>query len=119
MASDGTVVVADADIVSYSTSGHEMTLTTECAARLEARRYLEGSFTIIVDSGVALSGTFVPPVISRSYPSSEVVITYPSFDLNYDTMKIQMGYPWAMPGTPSVADSGLVNYFASTGRIAP
>ena len=119
LARDGSVIVADVDVVSYSASGHEMTLTKECAARLEAGRYMEGTFTIIVDGGVAMSGTFVPPIISRSYPSNEVIITYPSFDLRYGTMKIQMGYPWAMPGSPGVADSALVKHFASTGRLAP
>ncbi len=119
LARDSSVVVSDADVVSYSASGHEMALTAECAARLEKGRYLEGPFSIVVDGDVAFTGTFVPPVISRSYPSSEVVITYPSFDLDYGVMKIQMGYPWAMPGTPDVDDSALVKHFAAAGRLAP
>jgi len=116
---DGSVVVADSDIVSYNASRHEMTLTAECAARLEADRFLEGAFTVVVDGEVVLTGTFVPPIISRSYPPNEVLITYPNFDLKYDVMKIQMGYPWTLPEAPVVEDSALVAYFSSTGRLMP
>ena len=44
-----------------------------------------------------MRGLFVPPITSRSYPSSQVVIMYPTFEMNYRVMKIQMGYPWDQP----------------------
>lgn len=119
VARDSSIVVSDSDVVSYSASGHEFTLTSACATRLEEGDMLEGPFTIVINGNVELSGLFVPPIISRSYPSNQVVITYPSFDLDYGTIKIQMGYPWALPGTPDVEDSALVSYFSSTSRLAP
>jgi hypothetical protein len=119
VARDSSIVLSDSDIISYSASLHEFTLTSACAKRLEARDLLEGPFTILINGNAELRGVFVPSVISRSYPSDQVVITYPSFDLNYGTMKIQMGYPWALPGTPDVDDLALVAYFSSTSRLAP
>lgn len=60
-------------------------------------RALTGDFIITIDGEEVLRGIFVPPVVSRSYPSTEVVIVYPSFQSDYHTMKIQMGYPWDEP----------------------
>ena len=119
IAHDGSVVVSDTDVVSYSPSRHEILLTSGRADALRAGKYLEGPFTVVVNGVAVMEGTFVPPVISRSYPSDEVVITYPGFDMEYGAMKIQMGYPWAAPGTSDVDDAELIRYFASTERIAP
>jgi hypothetical protein len=116
---DASTVLSDADIVSYSASAHELRLTPECEARLEKGRYLAGPFTVVINGETVLSGTFVPPFVSRSYPSSEVVIMSPSFDLDYGVMKIQLGYPWAEPGAPELDDGKIVAYFASAGRLVP
>lgn len=116
---DNNIVVKDADIASYNLASHELTLTAEATERLKRMMgYLEGQFTIIVGGEEVLNGIFVPPVISRSYPSSEVVITYPTFDSNYSVMRIQMGYPWDTPVAPdSRDDPRIANYFQVTGRL--
>ena len=116
---DSTIVVTDVDISGYNAIRHEFLLTVEGAKRImNAGRYLEGSFTIIVDGEEVLNGIFVPPIISRSYPSSQVVITYPSFDSNYGVMKIQMGYPWDEPVNPDPRDDPrIAQYFEATGRL--
>jgi len=116
---DSTIVVKDADIASYNAARHELILTTECAERIRGTKgYLEGPFTIIVGEEEVLNGIFVPPIISRSYPSSQIVITYPTFDSNYSMMKIQMGYPWDEPVSPDPRDDPrIANYFEATGRL--
>ncbi len=117
---DGAVVVADADIAWYDSTSHSFTLTEECAARLKAGRYLEGSFSLALGGGNILNGIFVPPFVSRSYPSSQVVIMYPSLDGGYGVMKVQMGYPWDDPVEPDpMGDGRIADYFASTGRLRP
>ncbi len=116
---DSTIVVKDGDIASYNVARHELILTTEGAARIRGTKgYLEGPFTIIVGEEEVLNGIFVPPIISRSYPSSQVVITYPTFDSNYSVMKIQMGYPWDEPVSPDPRDDPrITEYFEATGRL--
>jgi hypothetical protein len=116
---EGTVVVSDADIKAYDAVTHELFLTDECAQRLrDTRGYLEGPFTVIVNGDEIINGLFVPPIISRSYPSSQIVITYPTFDSNYGVMKIQMGYPWDEPVSPDPRDNPRVGqYFEATGRL--
>ncbi len=116
---DSVIVVKDADVASYNIARHELILTTEGAERIrETKGYLEGPFTIIVDGEDVLNGIFVPPVISRSYPSSQIVITYPTFDSNYGVMKIQMGYPWDEPVSPDPRDDPrIAKYFEATGRL--
>jgi hypothetical protein len=116
---DASTVLSDADIVSYSASTHELMLTAECEERLEKGKYLEGQFSIIVDGETVLTGIFVPPFVSRSYPSSEVIIMSPNFNLNYGVMKIQLGYPWTEPGAPPLDDGKIAAYFTSTGRLTP
>jgi len=44
------------------------------------REPIMGDFVIVVDGEEDLRGVFVPPVVSRSYPSTVVVIQYPSLD---------------------------------------
>ncbi len=119
LTSDASTVLSDSDIVSYSASTHELRLTPECEARIAKVKYLEGRFFVVIDGETVLNGIFVPPFISRSYPSSEVVIMCPSFDLDYGVMKIQLGYPWAEPGAPPLDDGRIEAYFASTGRLVP
>jgi hypothetical protein len=95
---DSSQVLSDADIQRYNATSYELILTEECAERLRSlREPLMGAFVIIVDGEEDLRGVFVPPVVSRSYPSTEVVILYPSMDSDYRIMKIQMGYPWDQP----------------------
>jgi hypothetical protein len=116
---EGLMVVADEDIVGYDAVTHEITLTDECAGRLKERGYLWGPFSLYVDGEEVLSGVFVPAIVSRSYPSSQVVITYPSFDQDYSVMKMQMGYPWDEPVSPDPRDDPrIATYFESTGRLA-
>jgi hypothetical protein len=116
---DSSKVLSGADIRSYNASSHELTLTDECADRMKnMREPLIGDFVIIVDGEEDLHGVFVPPIISRSYPSSEVVIVYPSFESDFKTMKIQMGYPWDQPtGYDPRQSSKIIQYFETIGKL--
>ena len=116
---DGTIVVKDGDITSYNAISHELFLTSECTARIRGMKgYLEGPFAVVVGGEEVLSGIFVPPVISRSYPSTQVVIVYPTFDSNYGVMRIQMGYPLSEPvGQDPRDDPRITQYFGATGRL--
>ncbi len=116
---DDTIVVQDGDIAGYNVARHEFILSVEGVERImKVKGYLEGPFTIIVGGEEVLKGIFVPPTISRSYPSSQIVITYPTFDSNYGVMKIQMGYPWDEPVNPDPRDDPrIAQYFESTGRL--
>jgi hypothetical protein len=118
-ARNGVIVVNDGDIASYNTTDHEFMLTSEGAERImKTKGYLEGPFIIIVGGEDIFNGLFVPPIISRSYPSNQIVITYPSFDSNYNMMKIQMGYPWDEPISPDPRDDPrIAKYFEITGRL--
>ena len=118
LARDNTKVVSDVDIQYYNVTSHELTLTSECVLRLKAMRYLEGNFTIMVNGKEELHGLFVPPITSRSYPSSQVVIVFPTFESSYKTMKIQMGYPWDQPsGQDPRENPRITQYFERTGRL--
>lgn len=116
---DGSKALSDADIQGYNAVSHELTLTEECADRMKRmRETLMGDFVIIVDGEEDLRGIFVPPVVSRSYPSTEVVILYPSFDSDFRTMKIQMGYPWDQPTEVDPRrNSKMIQHFDKTGRL--
>jgi hypothetical protein len=116
---DSTIVVKDRDIAGYNLTSHELILTVEGAERIrKVQGFLGGPFTIMIGGEEILDGLFVPPIISRSYPSSQVVITYPSFDSNYGVMKIQMGYPWdeTVSNDPR-NDPRIAQYFEATGRL--
>jgi hypothetical protein len=77
-----------------------------------------GPFTIKVGGEDVLNGIFVPPITSRSYPSSQVVIIYPSFDSNYGMMRIQMGYPWDEAVGQDPRDYPRISqYFEATHRL--
>ncbi|MDH5791091.1 MAG: hypothetical protein OEZ44_02810 [Candidatus Bathyarchaeota archaeon] len=118
---DNTKVVSDSDIQYYNVTSHELTLTSECAERLKTTKgYLEGNFTIIVHGEVELRGLFVPPFISRSYPSSQAVIVYPTFESSYKTMKIQMGYPWNTEpfGQDPLENPRITQYLEESGKLA-
>lgn len=117
---DNLKVVSDSDIQYYNASSHELTLTSGCAEKLKAIGWqLSGNFTMVVNDQVVLSGVFVPPIVSRSYPSSQVVILYPTFESNnYRVMKIQMGYPWDQPSGPDPRDHPMIiDYFEGTGKL--
>jgi hypothetical protein len=119
---DNSKVVSDADIRYYNVTSHEFTLTSECAERLRPMGWrLSGNFTIVLNGEVVLKGLFVPPITSRSYPSSQVVIMYPGFDLNsmsYRVMKIQMGYPWDQPVALDPRDNPrIAEYFDGSGKL--
>jgi hypothetical protein len=117
---DSLKVVSDSDIRYYNASSHELTLTSECAERLKAMGWqLSGDFTMVVDGEVALSGVFVPPIVSRSYPSSQVVMLYPTFEsINYRVMRMQMGYPWDQPSGPDPRENPrIIDYFEGSGKL--
>jgi hypothetical protein len=116
---DNTKVVSVSDIRYYNVTSHEFTLTSECADRLKAMGWrLAGNFTIIVNGEVELRGIFVPPITSRSYPSSQVVMMYPTFELNYRVMKMQMGYPWDQPVALDLRDNPrIAEYFERSGKL--
>lgn len=117
---DSSRVLSDADIQQYNAASHELTLTEECAERMKSlREPLMGAFVIMVDGEEDLRGVFVPPVVSRSYPSTEVVILYPSMDSDYRIMKIQMGYPWDQPEEVDPRRSSkMIQHFDITGRLS-
>jgi len=117
---DNTRIVSGSDIQYYNVTSHELTLTNECADWLWAsERYLEGNFTIMVHEKVELRGLFLPPFISRSYPSSQVVIVYPTFESSYKIMKIQMGYPWSPEpfGQNPLENPRITQYFEESGKL--
>ena len=117
---DNLKVVSDSDIQYYNASSHELTLTSECAERLKVMGWqLSGNFTMVMNGEVVLSGVFVPPIVSRSYPSSQVVILYPTFGSNnYRVMKIQMGYPWDQPsGQDPRENLKIFDYFDGSGKL--
>lgn len=121
---NNTKVVSEADIIYYNITSHEFTLTDECAGRLKPMGWrLSGNFTMVVNGEVVLSGIFVPPVVSRSYPSSQVVIVYPNIwssmgSMIYGKMKIQMGYPWDTPVTSDPRDNPrITEYFERLGKL--
>ena len=117
---DNLKVVSDSDIQYYNASSHELTLTSECAERLKAMGWqLSGNFTMVVNGEEVLSGLFVPPIVSRSYPSSQVVMLYPTFEsVNYRVMRIQMGYPWDQPSDPDPRENPrIIDYFEGSGKL--
>jgi len=119
---DNNKVLSDPDIRYYNVTSHEFTLTSECAERLRPMGWrLAGNFTIVVNGEVELRGLFVPPITSRSYPSSQVVMLYPTFGLssmNYRVMKIQMGYPWGQPVALDPRDNPkIAEYFERSGKL--
>ena len=117
---DNLEVVSGSDIRYYNASSHELTLTSECVERLKAMGWqLSGKFTMVVNGEVALSGVFVPPIVSRSYPSSQVVMLYPTFGtFNYMVMKIQMGYPWDQPSDPDPRENPMIiDYFKRSSKL--
>ena len=119
---DKTKVVSDSDIRYYNVTSHEFTLTSECAEKLKLMEWrLAGNFTVVVNGQVELRGIFVPPITSRSYPSSQVVIMYPGFELDsmsYRIMKIQMGYPWDQPMAIDPRDNPrIAEYFDGSGKL--
>ncbi len=116
---NNTEIVSNADIQSYNVTSHELVLTSECAERLETTKgYLEGDFAIVVGGSKELHGLFVPPMVSRSYPSNQVVIVFPSFESSFKTMKIQMGYPWDQPsGQDRRENPRIAQFFERTGRL--
>ena len=117
---DSLEVVSGPDVRFYNASSHELTLTSDCAERLKAMGWrLSGDFTMIVDDEVVLSGVFVPPFVSRSYPSSQVVMLYPTFETtDYRVMRMQMGYPWDQPSGPDPRENPvIVDYFEGSGKL--
>ena len=116
---DESRLLSDSDIQRYNATSHELTLTNECADRMKKMREpLMGDFVIIIDGEEDLHGVFVPPIVSRSYPSTIVVIVYPSFMSDYKTMKIQMGYPWDQPTDhDSRQNSKIIQHFEKTCKL--
>ena len=116
---DSSMLLSDTDIQGYNISSHTLTLTDECVDRMKKMKEpLTGDFIITVYGEEDLHGIFVPPVVSRSYPSTEVVIIYPSIHSDYKAMKIQMGYPWDQPtDNDPRRDLKMIQYFDSSGKL--
>ena len=122
---DNFKVVTDADILDYNPNSHEFTLTSECSERLRPMGWrLFGDFNIVMDGEIVLTGVVVPPVVSRSYDESQVVLLYPTFDvieMNYKGMKLQMGYPWDLSAYLDYANPldnpRIAAHFEATGRL--
>jgi hypothetical protein len=112
-------VITDADVQYYNKSTHELILTKECVeAMKKMKEPLRGDFVVMIDGEEDLHGVFVPPIVSRTYPTNEVVIIYPTFDMNYTTMKIQMGYPWDQPTSQDPREnSKIAQHFEKTGKL--
>jgi hypothetical protein len=110
---NNTNIVTEADIIHHNVTSHEFTLTDGCAQRLKPMGWrLSGNFMMAMNGEVVLRGIFVPPIVSRSYPSSQVVITYPTFELNFMVMKVQTGYPWDQPVASDPRDNPMIaDYF--------
>jgi len=110
---DDSKLLSDTDIQSYNVSSYTLTLTDECVDRMKTMKEpLIGDFIITINGESDLHGIFVSPMVSRSYPSTEVVIVYPSIPSDYKTMKIQMGYPWDQPTDNDPRhDSKMTQYF--------
>jgi hypothetical protein len=112
-------IVSDADVLRYNRTSHEITLANGCAERLQSMKEpLRGNFTVKLDGEEMYRGIFVPPVVSRSYPSTEVVIVYPSISDSHSIMKIQMGYPWDQPtGQDPRNNTKILQHFEQSGRL--
>jgi len=119
LAKNNTKVVSDSDIQHFNASSHEFTLASECAERLKTMGWrLAGDFTIVVKWGSGVKWSICASDNIHSYPSSQVVIMYPNFEMNYMVMKIQMGYPWDQPVAPDPRDNPrIVEYFERSGRL--
>ena len=119
LTNDDSKILSDKDVQSYDVSSFKLILTEECANRMKKMKEpLTGDFIITINGEEDLHGIFVPPVVSRSYPSTEVVIIYPSLPSDYNTMKIQMGYPWdqSTENDPR-RDSKMNQYFEENGKL--
>jgi hypothetical protein len=114
-----TLIISDADILSYNKTSHEIDLTDECVKRLEeAKTPIFGRFVIRINAEDIYYGTFVPPFVSRSYPDSEPVIMTPPLSGSYDFVKIQMGYPFDQPQDVDPRNNTKVfDYFQKVGKL--
>jgi len=122
LSKNNTVLVSDSDIRYYDASSHELRLTSECQARLESLGWrLSGDFKITVGGKQVLTDVIVPPIVSRSYDANQVVLLYPAHDMDYTTMKLQMGYPWdlslALSSINPLDNALLVSHFKELGKL--
>jgi hypothetical protein len=119
---NNTVLVSDSDIQYFNASSHEFRLTSECQARLEPLGWrLSGDFKITIGGEQVLTGVVVPPIVSRSYDANQVVLLYPAHDMDYSTMKLQMGYPWdlslALSSINPLDNALLASHFRNVGKL--
>jgi hypothetical protein len=97
LANDGTVLIADADIVSYTWASHMMTLRS--GKQRELRKDHLGTlvsgvpFTLSVDGEALYTGTMTTIVSSFSFRTPVLVIDGCWPDLKEDQVCIQLGFP--------------------------
>ena len=88
---NNSLIISDGNIIFYNKTSHEIRLTKEGIEKIEeTQATLYGRFVVKIDENEIYQGTFVPPYVSRSFPSSEIVIIPIVQNAN---LKIQMGYP--------------------------
>ena len=113
------VLLTDDDILHYNSTCYTLKLSTKAVNRLKNRdQPIFGDFTIIIKGESDLQGVFVPSIVSRSYPSTTIVIVYPSIESEYSIMRLQMGYPWDQPPSPDPRqDTKMTQYFKELGKL--
>jgi hypothetical protein len=88
---NNSLIISDENIISYNKTSHEIRLTQEQIGKIEeTQASLYGRFVVRINENEIYRGIFVPPYISRSFPSSEIVIIP---IVQNENLKIQMGYP--------------------------
>ncbi|MBN1693022.1 MAG: hypothetical protein JW845_05655 [Dehalococcoidales bacterium] len=93
------VVIADEpvisidDIISYGRQNHEIKLTPDAYERVMSLQVPTSgkSFVVCVNKSPVYWGAFWPPVSSQSFDG--VTIWVPSFNIQKNTVKLELGYP--------------------------
>jgi hypothetical protein len=113
------VLLTDDDILHYNSTSYTLILSTKAVNRLKNRdQPIFGDFTIIIKGESDLQGVFVPSIVSRTYPSTTIVIVYPSIESEYSLMRLQMGYPWDQPSDHDPRKgTKMTQYFKENGKI--
>jgi hypothetical protein len=110
------LIISDVDIISYNKTSHEIRLTIEAVKKIEEiQTDLYGQFVIKINGNEVYKGTFVPPYVSRSYDSTEIIIV-PIIEDNI--IRIQMGYPATeVSGEDPRNNVSLFEHFDKTNKL--
>ncbi|MBN1161583.1 MAG: hypothetical protein JXA17_06540 [Dehalococcoidales bacterium] len=86
-------VVSIDDIISYTARNHEIKLTPDAYERVMGLKVPTSgkSFVVCVDKSPVYWGAFWTPVSSQSFDG--VTIWVPSFNIQKNTIKLELGYP--------------------------